>query len=175
MKVYDLHKAGVNFLGLFIQQNCYAPLIWNEAIQLIEPDTIIEIGTGNGNWTKLLRLMSYEFITEIHTYDIKNIANIPDVTFHNKSIFDADIPELMNGIVIILCDGGNKIDEFNYAAKFLKKGDIIGAHDYYTNEAIWNWSEIKLDDVKEAVNKYNLVSFMQDSFDKAAWLVFKKQ
>ncbi len=175
MNLYNESKGGIHFLGLFIQQNYYAPIVWNEVIQLIKPDLIIEIGTGNGNWTKLLRLMSFEFMTEIHTYDIRNnVNNSSNVNFHNEDAFESihEIKQLIDeaGITIVLCDGGDKIKEFNLFSKLLKKNDIIAAHDYLVDNQYWNWSEIKLDDI----DQNDLESFMQNDFDRAAWLVFRK-
>jgi len=87
------------------------------------------------------------------------------------------------GKTLVLCDGGNKINEFNFYSDFIKNGDIIMAHDYSEsteffneniNEKIWNWMEITYDDIKESVEQNNLVKYEKINFDNAVWCCFQK-
>jgi len=82
------------------------------------------------------------------------------------------------GTTIVLCDGGNKIHEFNLLAPFIKTGDFILAHDYASNKEdfeqninmkFWNWHEIQDSDIQEVSDGNGLESFMQDDFTKAVW------
>ena len=78
-----------------------------------------------------------------------------------------------------MCDGGSKINEFNLLSKYLKSGDIIMAHDYvdtkenflknYKNK-IWNLREIGDEHIKNTCEKYNLKSYMKETFDKVVWV-----
>jgi len=53
------------------------------------------------------------------------------------------------------------------------------AHDYVDTkenflenyrDKIWNWREIGEEDIKETCEKYNLKSFMKETFDKVVWV-----
>lgn len=57
---------------------------------------------------------------------------------------------------LIFCDGGNKVNEFNYYSQFLKPGDCIVTHD-------WN-TEISQSDIQDSLDKYNLI--IDDNFVK---------
>lgn len=164
----------------------------------IKPKQIVEIGTAGGGTTLLLR----EFLDEIglektiiRTFEVKehkwysemrerNIDVIIDNIF-SKSYREIEKPEMVEsfikkeGVTLVLCDGGSKINEFKILSKYLKSGDIIMAHDYidtkenfienYLNK-IWNWREIGDEHIKETCEKYNLKSFMKETFDKVVWV-----
>lgn len=135
----------------------------------------------------------------IRTYDIKeskmllNHRNFEkSIQVVVKNIFDNDpfslkkesLTELKNFMSsdscnIFLCDGGNKAKEFNVISDILNVGDIIMAHDYardkkYFEENIknkyWNWFEIQESDIEECSKKNNLSYYMQNDFEKAAWV-----
>ena len=40
---------------------------------------------------------------------------------------------------------------------------------------IWDWHEIKYDDIKETVEEYNLVPYMNECFANIAWGCFVKE
>lgn len=135
----------------------------------------------------------------IRTYDIKepkmllNHRNFEkSIQVVVKNIFDNDpfslkkeslteLKEFMSkdSCNIFLCDGGNKAKEFNVISDILNVGDIIMAHDYardkkYFEENIknkyWNWFEIQESDIEECSKKNNLSYYMQNDFEKAAWV-----
>ena len=101
----------------------------------------------------------------------------------------AGLPEVKDfiqstGNTIVLCDGGNKIAEFNILSEFLKSGDIILAHDYAFDNATfrseikgkyWNWHEISESDILPCIKQYNLKSYMKETFEKAVWVCKIKQ
>jgi hypothetical protein len=83
------------------------------------------------------------------------------------------------GVTIVLCDGGDKIREFNLISNFLKSGDYILAHDYAENSDVfqnevfmklWNWHEISEHNIIEACDRNNLIDFKRDVFTKAVWV-----
>ena len=89
-----------------------------------------------------------------------------------------------DGITLILCDGGSKINEFNLLSNYMKIGDFIMAHDYSENEEtfkenvymkIWNWHEIADKDIQEACNRNNLISHNKEIFNTVAWVCKVKQ
>ena len=84
-----------------------------------------------------------------------------------------------DGTTLVLCDGGNKVAEFNLISKFLKVGDIIMAHDYaYDRETfnnkinlkLWNWFEISEKDIEQSCIDNNLIDIDRELFEKAVWV-----
>lgn len=89
-----------------------------------------------------------------------------------------------NGKVLLLCDGGNKKEEFERYSDLLKSGDVIMAHDYsydyltFKNEIenkFWNWFEISFSDIESSVKKNNLEEYKKVNFEKAVWACFLKK
>jgi uncharacterized protein YkuJ len=110
------------------------------------------------------------------------------VDIRTENIFDNEYTTLKDevasfikedGVTIILCDGGNKINEFNLLSNFMKEGDFILAHDYSENrevfeekiyKKIWNWHEISDSDLVESCEKNNLVEYDKEIFDNVVWV-----
>ena len=146
MVVYD---------GLSIQQNNKVVFAFDKLIKETRPAQIIEIGTAAGGLTLMIRdLLDYNGSesTDLITYDVykpeyligrveQNNLNI-DVRYEN--IFNDDytlkdeesVKNMIQqkGRTIVLCDGGNKKEEFKTLSNYLKTGDIIMAHDYAFDE-----------------------------------------
>ena len=87
------------------------------------------------------------------------------------------------GTTIVLCDGGNKVKEFQTFAPLIKQYDFIMGHDYakdlnffntHINQKIWNWFELSGEDVQDAIIDNNLQYFMNDDFSKIVWLCTQK-
>lgn len=156
---------------------------WSYAFEKYSPQTIIEIGTGTGGFTNLLGIQAWNSGAFVHTFDIdpsptNALSAILPIIFYREDCFGAEqkIAELINspGRTYLLCDGGDKPREFNTFAKYLKPGDIIAAHDYFTDVEHWWWNEITNEDVAATVKEQKLEPFMVREFDKAGWLAFKK-
>lgn len=172
----------------------------------IKPHRVLEIGTSCGGLTLMLRdILDNLGLTEcdLRTYDV-NPDHDRTILFNSNLNYDFRLKNLFNqpysdlcevngqevidyinedGPIIILCDGGCKINEFNILSKFLKSGDIIMAHDYaptaeyfesYNKNKIWNWCEIFDKDVADACNDNNLTPYMADEFSAVVWLCRKK-
>ena len=87
---------------------------------------------------------------------------------------------LLNNKCLLLCDGGDKVKEFNIFGKYLTPDSYIMAHDYASNknnfkeevkDKIWNWFEIQDSDVQLVMNEYNIVkSKYYEQFSSVAWL-----
>lgn len=186
--VMQHNSAGDAFKQLFLQT---------------QPARILEIGTAYGGLTLLLRDMLDQaglYETGILTYDnnpdygrhwlLDSISKGANINFQLKNVFNHMYDNLLNesepvefiqqvGTTIVLCDGGSKKNEFNILAKYLKRGDIIMAHDYAPNaeyfennirNKIWNWMEIQDSDIENISIEYDLEPFLQEVFQKVVWV-----
>ena len=203
VKMENNKKFGqFEYSGLYVLQN---PDIYNVFLKLLsdkKPSRIVEIGTEYGGLTMMLKDISDYLNIEdfiIRTYDIKPpkfLLNHPNLNHKieivTKNIFESDYSKLKeneledlksftksDSVNIFLCDGGNKIREFNIISSILKEGDIIMAHDYakdletFKNKIennFWNWCEIKESDIEKCSIEQNLQPYMQDDFEKVAWV-----
>lgn len=150
---------------------------------------IIEIGTSLGGFTELLRNSQIsERVDEVNTF------NLTKTDFKSNGIFQVvgncfEVEHLIGGMILrpgrtlIFCDGGNKKKEFNVFSRYLKEGDIIFAHDYCTTKEefdksfrgkVWNYLELKYDNIKETVEELKLTPFMQEEFSLVMWASFIK-
>ena len=169
----------------------------------VKPKQVLEIGTFYGGFTLLIRdlldeagltdceLKSYDVVSDMPRNALFNaIKNGAKIDFVLKNVFTSDYTELLEvdeivyyiqqqGTTIVLCDGGNKKNEFSILTKFLKKGDIIMAHDYAYNtqyfesnirNKIWNWLEIQESDIQDVSNQNGLFPFHQDNFGSVVWV-----
>jgi cephalosporin hydroxylase len=182
------------FDGNMAQQHHNVYATFYKLIDDTKPKRILEIGTALGGFTMFLKKVvdSFNLDTKILTFDISARPWYDDmkqmgIDVRVEDIFDdyQDIPnEIKNfikqdGLTIILCDGGDKIREFKLLSHFLKKGDIIMAHDYapnqeyfdnYINGKIWNWLEIQDKDINESCMKHNLTPFMEYELRDVVWV-----
>jgi len=182
------------FDGNMAQQHHNVYSTFYKLIDDTKPKRILEIGTALGGFTMFLKKVvdSFNLDTKILTFDISARPWYDDmkqmgIDVRVEDIFDdyQDIPnEIKNfikqdGLTIILCDGGDKIREFKLLSHFLKKGDIIMAHDYapnqeyfdnYINNKIWNWLEIQDKDINESCMKHNLTPFMEYELRDVVWV-----
>ena len=123
---------------------------------------IIELGTMAGGMTLIFGIHALKMGADVKTFDIraepkdvvwKNLMKALPITHHAVDVFGDEAHELIKnymreGRVLLYCDNGKKIDEFNTYSKYLKSGDIVMTHD--------RPGEIKLSDIEESVVKYNL-------------------
>lgn len=185
------------------QQNYHAPYAFAELLSVVRPKRILEIGTALGGFTWFLKNVADDIFLpiEILTYDIYRREWFDDLQrqgiadFRTQSIWKNDhnardgiIEDAISfvkqdGVSIVLCDGGAKIEEFKEIAPHLKVGDIIMAHDYASSKdvfeqtirgVLWNWCEITDSDISDVCAKNGLVPFMDESFSKAVWVCKRK-
>ena len=66
---------------------------------------------------------------------------------------------------LVLCDGGNKIDEFNLFSNHLKTNDVIMAHDFALNKdvfdknikgKVWDYLECSQSQIEGSIKRNNL-------------------
>lgn len=191
----EANDSITTYNGWGAQQNPYAYEAFFNLLKENKPKRILEIGTALGGFTRFLKYSCNELDLdcEILTYDIYGRQDYNDminegIDVRIENIFNDDytsvskfVQEFINrdGLTLVLCDGGNKILEFNILSNFLKSGDIIMAHDYasdhekFVNEVnlkYWNWHEISEQDIKDACERNNLTPYRQEMFDNAVWV-----
>jgi len=186
------------YRGHGAQQNPEAFEVFYNFLNDVKPKRILEIGTGIGGFIMSLKLFvdELELDTELRTYDINGsfmyntlkengIDNRLENIFYDDGTINPEVIDYIqqDGITLVLCDGGNKINEFRIFSQHIKVGDFIFAHDYakdpdyfetHLNRKIWNWHEIHDSDIEPSVVEHNLESFMPDEFQKAVWVCKKK-
>jgi hypothetical protein len=179
--------------------------VFEKLFDITRPVSILEIGTAGGGTTMALSellnaIPDHKF--RFQTYDVvdkvwgKDPNDFVGVEFHLENIFLDDYSGLLPekeqeikdfiqspGRTIVLCDGANKIKEFQILSEYLKYDDIIMAHDYsvtssyfrdHIQEKIWNWCEISEKDISDACQKNLLLDFMGVEFQSIAWACKKK-
>jgi hypothetical protein len=135
---------------------------------------VIELGTQNGGTSLFLNdLMKLYGGNNFITFDVNKcgvgVNQVIGDFLNNQdtiNLVKANIQK--EGKTLLFCDGGDKSREFNSFSPFLKDGDFIMLHDYahddnFFNEEIkgkiWYWHEAKFAEIKDSVDKYNLVSY----------------
>jgi cephalosporin hydroxylase len=164
----------ISFFGLPMQQNLNAPAKISSFLNEIKPVRIIEIGTGMGGLSVLLKMYGAEFVT-YDTNDTRifdhGIFGALGIDYRRWDCFKRkdEIADMIGrkGTTLVMCDGGNKHKEFTTFATYLKSGDYICAHDYSNDPNIWRWSEIDDDVITPDLEKLH-------NLDGAAWLCCRK-
>lgn len=175
-------------LGMPCAQNRLALPTWSYAFEMHRPARIIEIGSGTGGFTIGLAIASRSYKTCVFSIDqteapseeFKTLAIDLEIRFIKADILSEGTTEFIGnltelpGTTYVLCDGGDKLRELETFSKFLKPGDVIGAHDYFTTHEFWTWTEIQESDARVVAKENNLERWMADVFAAAAWLVYRK-
>jgi hypothetical protein len=175
--------------GRFVQQVENFAEILRPVLSCYAFSQIIEIGTGYGGFSRFLQ--DCLPAAEIDSWDITQ--HLPEeelrngfFTFHQGcAMHDQELLRLLRvpGRVLLICDGGDKIAEFRKFAPYLKRGDIIMAHDYCETRAefenqlygkLWNWLEITREDIAETIQACQLFPIHHE-LRTAAWGCWIKQ
>ena len=191
-----------SYKGLSIEQNPNIIDVFNTLISDYKPSRILEIGTFHGGLTFIMRdLLDLNglFDSDLLTYDVNTpnfmieVLDDKKITTKTKNLFSHSYQDFstsesrqelfdfinQDGRTIVLCDGGNKQNEFRLISGLLKEGDIIMAHDYspnneyfetYIKNKYWNWLEIQDSDITPSCVEHNLKPLMNDEFVKVAWV-----
>lgn len=183
------------YMNLASQQNHNVYEIFYNFLNEIKPKRILEIGTALGGFTQFLKNVSdeSELNIDILSYDIHRMDWYqsmvkPGLDIKVENVFDEHYLTVkqevidfiqQDGITIVLCDGGNKVGEFNILSNFIKEGDFIMAHDYVDtrenfnqnyDRKIWNWHEISESDISIACDRNNLKPYNKVIFDSVVWV-----
>lgn len=165
-------------------------------------DLIIEIGTNQGGFTIWLnnnkketaKLISLEINPETikipkdhpahQTIRIQNALHPDTITQIQQEINQREK-------TLILCDGGNKNQEFDTYAQIIKPGDTIMLHDYadspneeenyrkakqkQVGDAWPNGPETNLATITQTINQQNLEKYQYPKFTAILWGSFQKR
>lgn len=164
-----------HYKGIRTLQPATAIECFEEFLRLNKPERIVEIGTASGGLTTILADFTD---VPIHTFDIVSNANLsrtgtyPYIMDVFSDIGRATVSKLIQdpGVVLLLCDGGNKVEEFKLFSPLLKAGDFIMAHDYEGRTCHWNWVEFSEKDV----SLEGLVPEQHELMAMAAWASYRK-
>lgn len=175
-------------LGFPMQQNRHAVPTWSYAMECYPPTRIIEIGSYNGGFTTAIGVHAQQIGARVVSYDVAKapharlaaLAQFLGIEFRTVDVWtlEKEIGQLIAGpgVTFVLCDGGNKRRELATFAQYLKPGDVIAAHDYVSPGSVWwSWSEIRTEDGAAAVASHDLEPWLQEHFDIAGWLVFRRR
>jgi len=143
------------------------------------PDNIIELGTGDGEFTAILRKLG---VFDIYSFDIQggNIE-VSGVTYYKIDIFkyEKDIVDIFKlNKILLLCDDGDKIKEIGTFAKYLNLGDVIMAHDYaddresFAKFKYWRTCELIFADVQDSLKEFK--PFHHNLMIQAGWMSYMK-
>ena len=138
-----------SYKGFAAQQNHNSFQMFHNLIQDNKPSRILEIGTALGGLTgflnytcKLLNIdcniRSYDIHYNSWYEDLKNEGvdiRIENIFINNWTTIPDEVIKYIqsDGLTIVLCDGGNKKEEFRILSQYIKKSDIIMTHDYGPN------------------------------------------
>lgn len=184
-----------SYMGMASQQNHNVYEVFYNFLNEVKPKRILEIGTALGGFTQFIKKVSDEsqLGIDILSYDIYEMNWYKDmiqsgIDVKVENVFDSNYQSVkqevidfiqQDGVTIVLCDGGNKVGEFNILSNYIKQGDFIMAHDYIDTrenfnenyyEKIWNWHEISEGDISNACDRNNLKSFNKEIFDSVVWV-----
>lgn len=180
---------------------CQRPEVFGQFETFIseeKPSLVVEIGTCYGGLSLSLFETTINLSIPFITYDIamndslERLKERFPIDLRIENIFEEttrecyDLKEFKDFFlsfpspVLILCDGGNKIGEFNAFAKLLRVGDILMAHDFaydqktFESDSIWGWKEIEESDISDSMKQYNLYYYRMHIWRKLAWCCVKK-
>lgn len=198
MKGHLTYSSIKHKMNLTAQQNPNMFDAFKTLLNDLKPKRILEIGTAGGGTIQFIRDYLDDIglgDTKIKTFDVKEHKWYVDMrktgidviveNIFTHSYREIEKPEFVVdyinevGPTLVLCDGGSKINEFKILSRYLKKGDVIMAHDYVDTkdnflenfkEKIWNWREIGDEHILETCEKYNLKPHFQEIFNNAAWV-----
>jgi cephalosporin hydroxylase len=171
-----------------MSQNMIAPAAWALAILQHKPKMVVEIGTSKGGLSAILSECVAHVGGEFHTFDIHgdgDYGQYPltgNATFHEGDCFHPFYTSFIHeklqqpGLAFMLCDGGNKVQEFNLFRESIKRGDVIAAHDWCDemvpgySPTYWGWLETPI----KRLNLQGMVPFSPLWFHWSAWCVRQK-
>lgn len=202
-KIMNKITGCTQYKGYTAMQHQNYDVVFSKFLKEQQFSHILEIGTASGGFTLFLRETLPE--AEVLSYDVNQVPWHDEIRKSNvdiriQNIFDDKIKGVtevasltdeyaINFIknskkLLILCDGGNKIAEFNCLSKYMKSGDFIMAHDYsldvdYFNNniknKIWLWCEIIEKDIENSCKIDNLEDYNRDEFQSVVWICKRKK
>lgn len=175
-------------MGFDMQQNRFAIPCWSYLAEIKPPKRILEIGTYQGGLSVPLAIMARNYQAQFVTFDITQQHkhnngiwfDLLKMDFRQIDVFSENGKEIVRKLLkqpgrsYVLCDNGNKVDEFNLFSGMIKSGDVIAGHDYYIDNLHWRASEIHEASIAESVSTHHLQLITNPPFMEAAWLAYEK-
>jgi cephalosporin hydroxylase len=136
--MYDPYECvGIHLFGLPMSQTFADVLLWERLLNAHPSRSLVEIGTGEGGFSRYLAMQAGYRGMEFTTFDVVQPMNgevdalVPG--FILGDVFEN--PELVRDAVrlqpsILFCDGGNKAREMQTFAPLLTPGDLLVVHDW---------------------------------------------
>jgi hypothetical protein len=141
-----LHEIGCTFLGVNCSQSWADFLLWERLLNAHpELRSLVELGTGEGGFSRYLYLQAEARGLNFSTFDHVRMDGQRVPGFHKLDIF-AHPDEVLARLIsptVLFCDNGDKSQEVNLFAPSLQPGDLVVVHD-------WN-TEIAASDVPETL------------------------
>lgn len=187
----------ITYKGFIAQQHPDVFNVFYNFLKEIRPARVLEIGTAGGGFILFIRealnslglhsstIKSFDILCKPHYEILQNHQiDINIINLFNSEYTSLSFPNIIesyiqqSGVTLVLCDGGNKITEFNTISPIIKKGDFIMAHDYIDTkknfnenfyEKIWNWCEIEEKDIRNISIQEQLKPYKQDIFSNVVW------
>ena len=130
---------------------------------------------------------------DVFSYEINPKAYLVKEDLPNLVVFFQDCFQEVESIkalieqpgrVMVLCDGGDKITEFDLFSGYLKEGDVIMCHDFGEHKlrfkklaAIKKWGfaqEVSLSKIQDSITRNGLIQWKYEIFERVFWGSFKK-
>lgn len=153
--------------GAYCQHEVGAISIIEEIISEFKPDVVIELGTKQGGFTEVIQ-KSTEDNVDIFTYDNRAYSVYGKFRDNVYFIINDVLKEPLRDIidicssdnkVLLYCDNGSKRREIELYSKYLKKGDMLGVHDWGT--------EVFSKDVMKYLKRFT--SVRREEFKNRGW------
>lgn len=194
MITVPLYNHGPNhYFGQYpMSQNQLAAPMLAMAIDYENPDFVIEIGTQQGGLICALaeldvrgsRYVSFDIQDQRPSYVVEAFEKLA-IDFRLEDCFKGGVEAIFKdrprSKIMLLCDGGNKMKEYEAFRGLLKPNDIIMAHDWLymvhskpegDGSMYWNWTEFdyKLEDRLHDLMQLNFeYPWYAKQLAKAAW------
>lgn len=127
-------KVGCSFLGVNCSQAWMDLLLWEELLNVhTELRSIVELGTGEGGFSRFLKLQADSRGLSFSTFDHVHMPTHNLDGFQCVDIFENPQPvlnALLNTPTVLFCDNGDKPKEVEVFGSQLRVGDLLVVHDW---------------------------------------------
>lgn len=166
------------------------PAVFERMFQWFKPELIIELGSGNGNFS---RWMASMVSCEVHSFNLykqfQSYHPLDNLWHHVGDLFSTQRKRLEGLLAderktLLLCDNGNKKLEFAQFAPQLHSNDLVGVHDFGISQSEfvetmrktrkWRCCEATWDDLRETAEG-QFDKFWWDTMVPIAWAFFMKR
>ncbi len=131
--MYDPYECvGIHLFGLPMSQTFADVLLWERLLNAHPDMQIVELGTGEGGFSRYLATQAAFRGIDFVTFDlVQPAAEVPG--FNLYDVFER--PEAVQfflelGSAILFCDGGDKAREMATFAPMLQPGSLLVVHDW---------------------------------------------